>query len=906
MTIPQEDIFDQTNDRALAAYPGLLQEWIPGGKVVGHEYKALNPTRADQSIGSFSINVHNGKWLDGATGDEGGDPISLFAYLKCGGTDRAHRIQACKELAEKFGLDDTAPAKKRPHLRVVKPEPKDEWKPQVPPPEGVPEPTAILAKWDHVFRYLDPHGQLLRYVLRNDKTALKKKEIFPLTYGYLKDKNHAQGETGWHLKHPDKPRGLYGLDRLDGRDVLLQEGELKTDLAALNLPQYACLSLTAGSGGALHNDLEPLRGRRVILCPDQDFAGRKGATQVAALLRAIGCTVTLIDMTGQPDKWDLGNAVTGKQDGYPDQEPWDGERLEEFLKARSVPSFENPDADPEGSLDLEPPDMGEWKEDGGSDDKRRQPPIPLGYDKDVHYYLSPMKRQIFALTPSQHTAQHLTSMADLNGYWMRREDLKNDKGSVNWTLAAAKLMSFCSDVGIYKPDLVRGRGAYLEDDGRPVMHVGEHLMVEGEICPLMLPKSRYIYEAGLRLNQAIADPIAATRASELLKICQMLPWEKPIYATLMAGWLVVAPICGALFWRPSIWVTGGSGSGKSTLETRIVQPILGGMGRRVQGGTTEAGIRQLLGMDALPVVFDEAEAESQHAKVRMQSTLDLVRQSSSEGGAEIVKGTQSQTGVKRYHIRSCFMFSSINVFLENRADESRVSVLELRNAAGRDGQKAFDEFLALIEATITPEFCAGLIARNVAMMPTILENARTFSRAVATELNSARVGDQIGTMLAGAYALEKDCVVSAETALKWVRKKTWDDTTSADAMTDERRMLNHLMQRRVRLDLGGNKFMDLTISELIGIASGEDGDTMAGVANKELRRNGIKFEAGGVWISNSHTSLKEHLKDTPWSSQWPRTLRRLPGTKALKREDPGIKFAGELGRATFVPLDLIG
>jgi hypothetical protein len=35
----------------------------------------------DQNPGSFSINVRTGRWADFATGDKGGDVISLAAYL---------------------------------------------------------------------------------------------------------------------------------------------------------------------------------------------------------------------------------------------------------------------------------------------------------------------------------------------------------------------------------------------------------------------------------------------------------------------------------------------------------------------------------------------------------------------------------------------------------------------------------------------------------------------------------------------------------------------------------------------------------------------------------------------------------------------------------------------------------
>jgi hypothetical protein len=69
--------FEAVNRAALAVLPAVLARIVPGGKVQGHEYEALNPTRGDRRPGSFKINLRSGKWADFATGDRGGDPVSL-------------------------------------------------------------------------------------------------------------------------------------------------------------------------------------------------------------------------------------------------------------------------------------------------------------------------------------------------------------------------------------------------------------------------------------------------------------------------------------------------------------------------------------------------------------------------------------------------------------------------------------------------------------------------------------------------------------------------------------------------------------------------------------------------------------------------------------------------------------
>ncbi|WP_234052606.1 MULTISPECIES: hypothetical protein [unclassified Xanthobacter] len=73
--------FAAINGAALAALPSILARWLPGGRRQGAEYVVRNPKRADGRPGSFSINLRSGRWSDFATGDAGGDPVSLAAYL---------------------------------------------------------------------------------------------------------------------------------------------------------------------------------------------------------------------------------------------------------------------------------------------------------------------------------------------------------------------------------------------------------------------------------------------------------------------------------------------------------------------------------------------------------------------------------------------------------------------------------------------------------------------------------------------------------------------------------------------------------------------------------------------------------------------------------------------------------
>jgi hypothetical protein len=91
--------FSAVNAAALRELPLLLARWLPGGRTVGREYTALNPRRTDRHRGSFRINMRTGRWADFATGDRGGDLVSLAAYLF-----GLSQVQAARRLGEMLGV----------------------------------------------------------------------------------------------------------------------------------------------------------------------------------------------------------------------------------------------------------------------------------------------------------------------------------------------------------------------------------------------------------------------------------------------------------------------------------------------------------------------------------------------------------------------------------------------------------------------------------------------------------------------------------------------------------------------------------------------------------------------------------------------------------------------------------
>lgn len=96
--------FAAVNKAALSALPAVLARILPGGKIVGGEFLARNPRRVDRHLGSFKVNRRTGRWSDFATGDRGGDPISLVAFL-----EHVTQAQAAQLLARMLGTEVGGP-----------------------------------------------------------------------------------------------------------------------------------------------------------------------------------------------------------------------------------------------------------------------------------------------------------------------------------------------------------------------------------------------------------------------------------------------------------------------------------------------------------------------------------------------------------------------------------------------------------------------------------------------------------------------------------------------------------------------------------------------------------------------------------------------------------------------------
>lgn len=289
--------YDAIKTAALRACPGLLFAWLPGGRLHGTEYDVLNPTRDDRTTGNFRINVMTGKWADFATGEGGGDLISLRAYL-----DGVSQSDAAADIERQLGLagQDIDPAI-APFLATLaggRTPPVVETDiccmpvPDTAPPAPLPHGRAI-------WTYTNACGELLGYVVRQDRPD-GKKDFRPLTYWKV---------GGWQKKSWPRPAPLYRQNRLAEylyAPVLVVEGEKTCDAAESRFLDFVSVTWPGGSARAGHADWSVLAGRRVWLLPDADEPGKKAMSAVAEALRGIVAELHLAILPlNLPEGWDV-------------------------------------------------------------------------------------------------------------------------------------------------------------------------------------------------------------------------------------------------------------------------------------------------------------------------------------------------------------------------------------------------------------------------------------------------------------------------------------------------------------------------------------------------------------------------------------------------------------------------
>lgn len=532
----------------------------------------------------------------------------------------------------------------------------------------------------------------------------------------------------------------------------------------------------------------------------------------------------------------------------------------------------------------------------------------LGYDRDVIYVFPFESKQIRTVSRGDMSETGLLSIAPLE-FWEALYPTKSGfdkKNAVNWLFRTAY------NRGVFNPDRIRGRGCWRDKD-RLVFHFGEKLNVDGEYMPITKISSQFVYQAERpfpRFDEY--EPLTADEGADLLGVAMKFRWGVPASALLLMGWVVLAPICGALRWRPHIWITGGPGSGKSTVLEDFVHELMGGLDVYAQGNSTEAGLRQHIRGDAVPVLFDEAEQNTGRETKSMQSVLSLVRQASSESGARTLKGTSSGDGMT-FHVRSMFCLASIQVGIQQQADRERLTVLALRekndkaeNEPDRWEEIKQDLYMIKRDSAISKR----LLKRTISMIPQVLKTIDVFVHAAAKHFGNQRTGDQYGALLAGAWCAAMDTIPTIEEAQDWINQYDWNDYTNSGVDDVSTQALRALLDARVRTSFGS----EYTVYELVdraaeinGMARNSNGASSIQLTAKDINdvlgRYGMKLSYDMLLVSrNPVSSLDKLMGDTLYHADFKGLLSRIPG---VNKSTSTVYIAGSYTRCIGIPMSKI-
>jgi hypothetical protein len=482
------------------------------------------------------------------------------------------------------------------------------------------------------------------------------------------------------------------------------------------------------------------------------------------------------------------------------------------------------------------------------------------------------------------------------------------------------LIAACGDLsehGVFDPSgRVRGDGGWKDEAGRLVFHCGDVVLTaagNGELYegrPGI--RDQLIYPKGNRQMRPADHAPAGEQgpAWDLLKLLRSWNWKRgELDALLLLGWIVLAPIAGALRWRPSMWLTGDMATGKSTLQELILLTQGGRSGIIQAADATGAGIWQALKFRSLPVALDEVEASTNNDK--KEAIVNLMRISAS--GAMLRRGGADHHAVE-FNVFAPFLFSSINMLPLPPQDVSRLALLELCELPR--GVKR-----PVLDAQRLGAIGAGLRRRIINAWAHWEEHLAPWWEPIGQEF-AARTADTFGFLLAAAHLALCDEPAHPDTVAETIAPlipslKEWQ----AIAGRDHELMLNHLGTWQLEPWDKGRK---ITVRQLVHWASsrakyasqhpleGAEAERFGTHVEKTKAGSALRLYGMALVTSRSdedqgkeylaiafrHAGLGRIFKGTKWQDGvWRQSAMRAPGATSRK-----VRIEGGAEGAVLVPI----
>ena len=490
----------------------------------------------------------------------------------------------------------------------------------------------------------------------------------------------------------------------------------------------------------------------------------------------------------------------------------------------------------------------------------------LGMDAKRYVFYSTYKKEKTEC-PISITKAHILDIAPLE-YWMTM--YPNEKGTgMNLDQCQNFLRKIARKQGSLDETKLRGSGYFLQDDkkvdGPLYAHSAGDIFLESNRTRIHLKGQRIHRPKPIRKRQYdwLVENVQIVTAA-----CQEFCWSKDDYGKILMGWLLSAPFCGSLPFRPHIWMTGDSSSGKSWILTNVVKPLLGENSAHLTGGTTEAGIRAKLRHDAIPIVIDEFESEDIQESKKRKYVLELLRQASSQTDATIVKSS-SDGSARVYQICTSALLASVRSALTFEANRNRFISLTLES--NRQRGQYFDEVVKKIpisKLSVIRKLNIDYMFFNYHKFYEIYTGWYQDLRGKLNEhLN--RCYSVIGASL-NLYGVDL-----SKTAIMGMVKNAMEMISS-----ENESCLNHLVNNELKY----RGKAEGTILELVerllypDIQHDMYGTQEAPHINKVLSNNGIMFNSLDctLYIYHRHPKIVEIMSRYP-DSNWIRTILKLKG-----------------------------
>lgn len=721
----------------------------------------------------------------------------------------------------------------------------------------------------------------IAFVVTRLETPDGQKTFRQYTFDTLKNKWSPRGVTGKTL------RPMFRLPDILARPdapVLVLEGEKKALHVQALLPDWVVTCWAGGANGVKRTDFSPLRSRDAVVFADNDLPGIKAAHDVASASGA-----RYAQPPGDfPEGWDLGDPIPA---------PY---TLAQLLE--SAESLIPPPPGASAEIDYTPPAA-------PAEDRPAPYYRALGTADQKFYFLSTHTQSVMVFQSRDlRSGNALLDLVPDELHWAR---IRSTRSGIDWKSLGTALVSECYRAGHYAADRLRGRGVWLDKD-RIIAHLGTEIWVDNEVMRPIDIESYYIYQHQERLIELRSlPPLTDAEGEALLSVFRKPFWTNKLSGELLAGIVATSVICGTLKFRTHAWVTGPSGAGKTYVLEEIIGRSLGAIAINIVGNSTEAGIRQQTSQDARPVIYDEAEGRGQIGKQRRQLIIDLMRATSANASGSIIKGGANHQA-QSFQVKTQFILGSISVGIKDMADETRCLVMTLRGTGGMrkdDASTHFQELQAMT-AALPSHLPERLLRRMTQLVGVVRANAETFRRVIARHWGNSRLGDQMGTPLAGAVALRSAHVFTEAEAYEHLRGFPWASYTHPDSDIDENALLAYLGASIIQVEQSGQRH-GRTIAEVCEIAAmssltRDDEVVNRTTARATLQRYGIMYEvvdeARGFWIANTHRELDRIMRDSPYPEGFSRIIARLP---AAKKSPLPKRFAGVQSRATWIPLTAI-